>query len=80
MTASEWTKVVTKEFYAFLRAKLSDNNFHDTSARRRALKEQIEWYESNMQNLIEEKKKRGKINQTMHKIMCPLLAMVRNRL
>lgn len=68
--------MVTQEFYVFLHSKLSDAEFHDNDARRHALKEQIEWYETNMNNLIEDKKKKGKINQTMQKVMRPLLAMV----
>lgn len=68
--------MVAKEYNAFLHTKLSDTEFHDNEARRHALKEQIEWYEANMENLIEDKTKKGKINQTMHKVMRPLLAMV----
>lgn len=76
VTASDWTKMVTNEFYALLHAKLSDTEFHDNDARRHALQEQIEWYEQNMENLIEEKKKKGKMTQSMHKVLRPLLAMV----
>ena len=76
VTALEWTKVVTDEFYAFLHEKLSDSMFHDNNAQWHALKEQIKWYEGNIENFIEKKKQKGKINQTMHKVMCPFLAMV----
>lgn len=76
MTASDWTKVVTKEYYEFLHTKLSDSKFYDTVAQQHALQEQLEWYDKNIENLLEDKKKKSKINQTMHKVMCPLLAMV----
>lgn len=69
--------MVTDEFYAFLRRELSSNEFNDNDARRYALREQIDWYEENMQNLIEQKKGKGTINQTMQKVMRPFLAMVR---
>lgn len=68
--------MVTQEFYAFLHSKLSDAEFHNNDTQRHALKEQIEWYKSNMNNLIEDKKKKGKINHMMQKVMRPLLAMV----
>lgn len=76
MTAPEWTKVVTNEFYAFLHSKLSGDAFNDNDARRHALKEQIKWYENNIEDYIEKKKQKGTLNQTMQKVMRPFLAMV----
>ncbi|KAE9390244.1 hypothetical protein BT96DRAFT_946289 [Gymnopus androsaceus JB14] len=76
VTASEWTKIVTKEYYAFLRNNLSEGEFHDNEARQHVLKEQFEWYETNMENFIEAKKKKGKMSNLLQKIMRPFIALV----
>ncbi|KAE9389551.1 hypothetical protein BT96DRAFT_946766 [Gymnopus androsaceus JB14] len=75
VTASKWTKIVTKEYYAFLQNNLSEGEFHNNEAHRHVLKEQFEWYETNMENFIEAKKKKGKVSNSLQKIMRPFIAL-----
>ena len=43
VTASEWMKIVMKEYYTFLQNNLSKDEFYDNEACWHVLKQQFEW-------------------------------------
>ncbi|KAJ3716255.1 hypothetical protein DFJ43DRAFT_1043402 [Lentinula guzmanii] len=75
LSLGEWTKVVRDEFNAFLKSKLSDAELEDPEARSEALKDQIEWYEANLESYIESQKQSGKMGKMLKRILRPVIDM-----
>ncbi|KAJ3991193.1 hypothetical protein F5050DRAFT_1812827 [Lentinula boryana] len=68
-------KVVRDEFNAFLKSKLSNAELEDPEARSEALKDQIEWYEANLETYIESQKQSGKMGKMLKQILRPVIDM-----
>ncbi|KAJ3833279.1 hypothetical protein F5878DRAFT_646067, partial [Lentinula raphanica] len=77
MLLGEWSTFVSQEFDKYLKAKLPADKLKDQDAREEALKEQIEWYNANMDNFVERKKQSGRMGKTLLKILRPIIAMSR---
>ncbi|KAJ3709593.1 hypothetical protein DFJ43DRAFT_1044743 [Lentinula guzmanii] len=75
LSLGEWTKVVRDGFNAFLKSKLSDAELEDPEARSEALKDQIEWYEANLETYIKSQKQSGKMGKMLKRILCPVIDM-----